>query len=83
MNWERSERFDEWEGCRGCAHYRRGRCVAYPNGIPLIIFSGQVDHMVPRPGQVGDTVFEPMDWDVFSATRERVPARGAPAEQSV
>jgi hypothetical protein len=74
MNWERSDRFEEWQGCRVCAYYRRARCIAYPDGIPLVILSGEVDHMVPRPGQVGDTVFEPMDWDVFARTRRRVPA---------
>ena len=71
MDWEPSPRFDEWQGCRGCALYRRACCVAYPNGIPLMILSGEVDHMVPRPGQAGDTVFEPMDWEVFLTTGER------------
>jgi hypothetical protein len=80
MNWEPSARFDEWQGCIGCAHYRRARCVAYPKAIPLIILSGQVDHMVPRPGQVGETVFEPMDWEIWRATRQRVPAKAAVAE---
>jgi hypothetical protein len=77
MTWEPSERFGEWQGCRGCAHYRQARCVAYPERIPLVILSGEVDHMVPRPGQVGDTVFEPMDWEVFRATGQRVPAGSA------
>ncbi len=75
MNWEPSDRFDEWQGCIGCAHYRHGRCAAYPKAIPLPIISGQVDHMVPRPGQVGDIVFEPMDTEIFFRTGERVPAR--------
>lgn len=73
MNWERSERFDEWQGCLGCAHYRRGKCIAYPVRIPLDILSGQVDHMVKRPGQVGDTVFEPMDFEHWRRTGERIP----------
>jgi hypothetical protein len=33
--------------------------VAYPTQIPIPIASGEVDHLVVRPGQVGDTVFEP------------------------
>ena len=74
MNWERSEHYEEWGGCLGCAHYLRGRCVAYPNSIPLPIVSGEVDHMVPRPGQVGETVYEPMDIEVWRETGERVPA---------
>ncbi len=32
-------------------------CPAYPERIPLLILDGQVDHLVVRPGQVGDTVF--------------------------
>jgi hypothetical protein len=47
--------------------------VAYPKGIPLPIISGEVDHMVLRPGQVGDIVFEPMDVEVWRRTRQRVP----------
>jgi hypothetical protein len=34
-------------------------CAAYSQRIPLVIASGEVDHLVMRPGQVGDTVFEP------------------------
>jgi hypothetical protein len=34
------------------------RCAAFPDRIPLAIFSGEVDHLVVRPGQIGDTVFE-------------------------
>jgi hypothetical protein len=75
MNWEPSERFGEWQGCRGCVHYDRGRCPAYPQRIPLLILSGQVDHMIRRPGQVGDTVFEPLDYAVWLETGRRVPAR--------
>ena len=33
-------------------------CAAYPDGIPITIASGEVDHLVVRPGQVGDTIFE-------------------------
>ena len=73
-DWEPSERYDEWQGCIGCARYRRGRCDAYPDSIPLNILSGEVDHMVPRPGQVGTIVFEPMDLQWWRATGERRPA---------
>lgn len=69
--WDRAERFEEWPGCRFCAHYNRMRCVAYPERIPLIIASGEVDHLVPRPGQTGATVFEPLDIDHWRATGER------------
>jgi hypothetical protein len=33
-------------------------CAAYSDRIPLAIASGEVDHLVVRPGQVGETVFE-------------------------
>jgi hypothetical protein len=36
--------------------------------------------MVPRPGQVGDTAFTPLDWEVFRATRQPVPAKTAATE---
>lgn len=74
MNWDKSPGFEEWPGCLGCAHLRRGRrahCPAYPNGMPFPIVSGQVDHLVPRPGQVGDTVYEPLDLQWWRKTGER------------
>jgi hypothetical protein len=80
MNWEPSDRFDEWQGCRACIHYDHGRCVAYPTRIPLLILSGEVDHMVPRPGQIGTTIFEPIDFQRWVESGERVPARAAAAE---
>jgi hypothetical protein len=70
-DWERSERYESWPGCRGCVHYQRMRCVAYPNRIPFEIASGHVDHLVPRPGQVGDTVYEPLDLQWWRKTGER------------
>ena len=73
-DWERSEGFERWYECRNCGHFRGNRCVAYPNGIPFLIAAGQVDHFVPRPGQVGDTVFTPFDLEVFKATGQRGPA---------
>jgi hypothetical protein len=74
MNREPSERFSEWQGCLGCAHYRYNKCDAYPERIPLPILSGEVDHMVPRPGQVGEIVFEPMDVEAWRQTGRRVAA---------
>jgi hypothetical protein len=60
-DWVRSiPRDRRWGGCRNCIHDRRdGTCVAYPVQIPIPIASGEVDHLVVRPGQAGDTVFEP------------------------
>jgi hypothetical protein len=43
------------------------------------IASGEVDHLVPRPGQVGTVVFEPLDTEVFSREGRRVPMRVASA----
>jgi hypothetical protein len=59
-DWVRSiPRDQRWGGCRNCIHDRRdGTCVAYPVQIPIPIASGEVDHLVVRPGQVSDTVFE-------------------------
>jgi hypothetical protein len=47
----------------------------------LLIFSGEVDHVVPRPGQVDGILFEPMDIEHWVRTGERIPAR-AGAEQT-
>ena len=42
-------------------HFRKDiTCIAYPDRIPIMIASGEVDHLVVRPGQVGETVFEPL-----------------------
>jgi hypothetical protein len=59
-NWEGSlPRSQRWGGCNLCRHARPDNtCAPYPGGIPIIIGSGEVGHLVPRPGQVGDTVFE-------------------------
>jgi hypothetical protein len=61
-NWERSvPRGQPWGNCRVCQHLRRDMsCIAFPERIPIVIASGEVDHLVVRPGQVGDTVFEPL-----------------------
>jgi hypothetical protein len=59
-DWQRSTpRTERWGGCRVCKHFRPDMtCAAYPQRIPIVIASGEVDHLVVRPGQVGDTVFE-------------------------
>lgn len=78
MSWDPAPNASEFQGGIGCGHYRAGKCQAYPERIPLAIVSGEVDHMVKRPGQAGDTVFEPMDFDLWRRTRRRIPMR-APA----
>jgi hypothetical protein len=61
---------ERWGGCRRCVHFRPDfTCVAYPERIPLQIASGEVDHLVVRPGQVGDTVFAPREAPVPAAGR--------------
>ena len=75
-NWERTPRSDDYPGCLACVHRRNGvQCAAYPDRIPFPIVSGQVDHLVPRPGQVGDTVFEEFDFQIWRETGQRVPLR--------
>jgi len=48
-------------------------CIAFPTRIPLLIASGEIDHLVPRPGQVGETVFE-RGVPAFRARRTKAPA---------
>jgi hypothetical protein len=47
------------------------RCVAYSDRVPFDIASGAVDDMAARPGQVGDTVYEPLDHQWWRETGER------------
>jgi len=72
MSWDRSADYERWPGCRYCLHWRSGACAAYPDRIPLPILSGEVDHLIPRPGQVGDVTFAAIDLDVWEQTGERV-----------
>jgi hypothetical protein len=59
-------------------------CVAFPDRIPIVIASGEVDHLVVRPGQVGDTVFTPlMDKEARRREADRVAAMKAKAAGSV
>jgi hypothetical protein len=72
MSWDPSARADEFGGCRLCLHYQgQGRCTAFRRHIPLPIFAGDIDHMVVRPGQIGDDIFEPIDFEAWQATGER------------
>jgi hypothetical protein len=60
-DWQRSAEFAQWPGCGECRYLDLGNiaCAAYPNEIPLPIMSGEVDHMVERPGQTPGILFEP------------------------
>lgn len=79
LSWKRSiARGVTWGGCLACRHFRPDvTCVAYPDRIPLLIASGEVDHLRPRPGQVGETAFEIEEHPVGLARRAVVKrARG-------
>ena len=73
---------NDYPGCLGCGHYRAARCIAFPKAIPLMILSGQMHHLSPVPGQVGDTVFTPLDLEIWQKTHKRVPARSTTATTS-
>ncbi|MBU1275809.1 MAG: cytoplasmic protein [Proteobacteria bacterium] len=47
--------------CDECRHYYgEGKCLAFPEGIPLAIQSGDIEHCVTITGDKG-VIFEPMD----------------------
>ena len=48
--------------CFKCRNFRRfqGGCLAFPNGIPDQITSGQNQHSQPLIGQTNSIVFEPI-----------------------
>ena len=54
-------------------------CTAFPGRIPIEIASGELDHLVIRPGQVGETIFEVVERpsDIQHAMIEAAAARGA------
>lgn len=35
-------------------------CSAFPNGIPIEILNGSVDHTKPLPGQDNNIIYEPV-----------------------
>lgn len=42
--------------CQACRHHTPGQslsCAAYPDGIPEDILSGNIRHIIPRPGDHG------------------------------
>lgn len=61
-DWTPSGDAADFPGCWLCRHLSPTvdamACKAYPDGIPLRIFGGDVDHLVERPGQAGRTLFE-------------------------
>ena len=88
-NWQRSVAPDErWGGCRLCQHLRGDMSsIAFPDRIPLTIVADEVDHMVVRPGRVGDTVYTPLtDKPARRAASDahlgRVPRPGGVAQSS-
>ena len=47
--------------CLNCRHYQGVQtCEAFPDEIPFEIYSGEVDHRKPYPGD-GGIQFEPFD----------------------
>ena len=79
-NWTRSiPKGQSWGGCLACKHFRYDMtCAAYPERIPIRIASGEIDHLVVRPGQIGDTVFD-LNPDPDDAFRRRAVERARTA----
>lgn len=49
----------EYKGCRGCRHYLGELdCSAFPEGIPLRILSGDIQHTEILPKQKNTIVYE-------------------------
>tara|TARA_R110001632_G_C11241926_1_gene407779 strand:- start:53 stop:229 length:177 start_codon:yes stop_codon:yes gene_type:complete len=47
--------------CFKCKNFTNKGCIAFLNGIPEIIISGENDHSKPLPNQKNDIVFEPLE----------------------
>jgi hypothetical protein len=46
-------------GCAFCKHFQQDlTCKAFPDGIPLEIVGGTLEHLKVLPGQKGKVVFE-------------------------
>lgn len=46
--------------CWGCAHYnasKPGTCKAFPEGIPYVVMSNEVDHFTKLDEQLNDLVY--------------------------
>jgi hypothetical protein len=49
----------EYRGCRGCRHYLGELdCSAFPEGIPLIILSGKIQHTEVLAKQKNTIVYD-------------------------
>lgn len=82
-DWKPSGKYNDWLGCAECQHFAEGICVAYPRGIPILIGSGEVDHMVKRPGQTGETLFEPKEAAAEEEKLQGLPVRPPPVQMTV
>lgn len=48
--------------CWGCMYHNQtepGTCKAFPEGIPHVIVSNEIDHFTPLKDQLNDLVYEP------------------------
>lgn len=68
-----------FDGCAYCRHLlSRSTCTAYPDGIPMVIASGERSHIEPFIRDHG-VVFEPYDPEnptVANPAIRRAPAGG-------
>ncbi len=53
--------------CLFCRHFNleTATCPAFPEGIPVEILSGEVQHLNPLAGQRGQWVFEALSTEAF------------------